>query len=203
MTDQQHLVSQKGWISVAFDQEIWIPCPPAFPDEVTPEAWAGGYARVWWETSGLKHGEQEISALADSLRYLHGAIYGTLPCHLALIHLRDPRTAPLPVGFGIWPTAGEREAQIRGLACADDPAAMRPPIVEQFPTSLLGDGLKCLCHIKDKNSVLGGLSYAWRCEELETAVRMFTCTPDLGRLERAIPDLDALAQVIRVVPRTQ
>jgi hypothetical protein len=203
MTDPRQLISQKGWISVDFNNEVFIPCPPAFPEGMTPQQWAGGFARVWWETSGLEHGEAQIKALADTLLYLHGSIYGTLPCHLALIHLRDPRTVPLPVGFGVWPATGERETQLRGLACADDPAAIKPPVVEQFATSHLGPGLKCMCYLKDQKTVLGGLSYAWRSEEFETAVRMFTCTPDLGRLERAVPDLDELARVIRVVPRTQ
>jgi hypothetical protein len=197
------LISEKGWITVDFNREIWIPCPPAFPDGLDRESWATGYARVWWESSGLKHGKKQLKALAESLSYIHRSTYGTLPCHLALIHLRDPRTVPLLVCFGIWPTTGERSAQIRSLTSADESGAMEPPIVEEFPTPSLGGGLKVMCHFRDKGTVMGALSYAWRSEEYETAVRLFTSCPDLGRLQAALPDLDDLARVIKVVPRTQ
>jgi hypothetical protein len=33
-------------------------------------------------------------------------------------------------------------------------------------------------------------------------VRLFTSCPDLGRLQGAMPDIDDLARVITVVPRT-
>ena len=46
------------------------------------------------------------------------------------------------------------------------------------------------------------LNYAWRSAEHETDVRLFTSCPDLGRLQGAMPDIDDLARVITVVPRT-
>lgn len=201
--DAEGFVSQKGWIKVDFDKEIWIPCPPVFPEGLDLESWAAGYARVWWESSGVKHGKQQIKALTQSLAYIHRSTYGTLPCHLALIHLRDPRTVPLLVCFGIWPAVGDRETQIQGLAGVAEPNAMEPPIVAEFPTDKLGRGLKVMSYFRDKGTVMGALSYAWRSEEHQTAVRLFTSCPDLGRLQGAIGDLDELARVITVVPRTQ
>jgi hypothetical protein len=45
------------------------------------------------------------------------------------------------------------------------------------------------------------LNYAWRSEHLETAVRMFTSCPNLGRLLEAMPDIEELTSVISFVPR--
>jgi hypothetical protein len=201
--DEEGLISEKGWIKVDFDKEIWIPCPPGFPEGMDRESWAAGYARIWWESSGLKHGERQIRALAEALSEIHLATYGHLPCHLALIHLRSPRDVPLLVCFGIWPAIGDRDTQIRAMSGADETRAMEPPIVEAFPTANLGDGLKALNYFRDKGTVMGALAYAWRSEEYETAVRLFTSCPDLGRLQGTFGDLDDLARVIQVVPRTQ
>jgi hypothetical protein len=44
------------------------------------------------------------------------------------------------------------------------------------------------------------LSYAWRSEVFETDLRLFTASPDLGRLQRAIPDIAELARHITTVP---
>ena len=144
-----------------------------------------------------------VDSLATTLSRIHEMTYGTLPCHLALIHLRDVRVKPLLVGFGIWPAVGSRREQLRALVGADAPHAMEPPIVAPVTTAALGDGLRAMSYFRDQGTVMGSLSYAWISEEYETAIRVFTSCPDLGRLQAAIPDLDQLAQVIRVVPRTQ
>lgn len=206
MTQQvppENLISQKGWVKVGFNTGIWIPCPPAFPAGMDRESWAAEYARAWWETSGKQHGKREVSLLARSLAAIHQNVYGVLPCHLALIHLPDPRQPPLLVCLGIWPSLGERDSQLAALTHADEPAAMQPPIVTEFSTEDLGPGLKVLYYQlgKDGSTVHGCLNYAWRSAEHETDVRLFTSCPDLGRLQGAMPDIDDLARVITVVPR--
>lgn len=193
--------SQKGWISVDFDKRFWVPCPPVFAPGADRERWASAYARACWENSGLKHGKRQVSALAQSLASIHESVYATLPCHLALIHVRDPRVVALPVCFGVWQAAGSRQEQIRALAGADATGTMEPPVVTEFPTADLGDGLKMLCYFRDKGTVTASLGYAWRSDEFETAVRLFTACPDLGRLEGAMADIDELARRIRVIPR--
>jgi hypothetical protein len=77
---------------------------------------------------------------------------------------------------------------------ADGHGAMEPPIVTEFPTEKLGDGLKVMSYFRDKGTGTASLSYAWRSEELETAMRLFTACPDLGRLQGALDDLDDLAR---------
>ena len=196
---------RQGWVKVGFHRGIWIPCPPAFPAGMDTESWAAGYARTWWESSGKKHGKREVRLLAQNLAAIHANTYGVLPCHLALIHLPDPRQPPLLVCFGIWPALGERDSQLRMLAHADEAGAMQPPIVTEFSTENLGPGLKVLYYQLGKNgsTVNGCLNYAWRSQEHETDVRLFTSCPDLGRLQGAMPDIDDLARVITVVPRTE
>jgi hypothetical protein len=200
--DPRNLISQKGWIEVDFNKAIWVPCPPYFPPGVDREKWAAGYARACWVASGLKHGKRQISALTQSFSHIQQSAYSTLPCHWALIHVRDPRAVPLLVCFGVWPAESGRQAQIRSLAGADEEGAMEPPIVTEFATENLGQGLKVMSYFREQGTVTASLSYAWRSEEFETAVRLFTACPDLGRLQGALDDLDDLARAITVIPRS-
>ena len=200
--DPGNLISRKGWIDVDFNKAIWVPCPPVFLPGVDREKWAAGYARACWAASGLKHGKRQVTALARSFSHIHQSAYSTLPCHLALIHVRDPRAIPLLACFGVWPAESDRQAQIRSLAGADAEGAMEPPATTDFPTENLGDGLKSMSCFQDKGTVTATLSYAWRSEELETAVRLFTACPDLSRLQDALDDLDELARAIKVIPRS-
>jgi hypothetical protein len=42
-----------------------------------------------------------------------------------------------------------------------------------------------------------------RSEEHATAVRMFTGCPDLGRLERAIPDIERMIEGVNIIPQNR
>ena len=119
-----------------------------------------------------------------------------------MIHLPAPRAIPLPVCFGIWPADGDRTTQLRLLAHADEQDVIIPPIVEEYSAGQLGSGLKSMCYLPGPDeSVSACLNYAWRSEELQTAVRMFTSCRNLGRLQQAMPDLDTLTHVISFIPR--
>lgn len=199
------LPSRKGWIQVDFNRDIWIPCPPIFPDGMDRESWAAAYSRAWWDSTGRKNLKREIGLLAETLSAIQENAYRLLRCHLAFIHLPDPAMAALLVCFAVWPALGERESQLRMLARADDPVAMKPPIVTDFPTEPLGDGLKVLYYqrsAEDESTIIGSLNYAWRSEEHETDVRLFTSCPDLGRLQAAMAHIDDLARATSVVPIT-
>jgi hypothetical protein len=76
---EEYLASQKGWITVAFDQNIWSPCPPAFPSGMDRESWAEEYSKVWWKSSHVKHREHDERLLAQTLSFIHANTYGTLP----------------------------------------------------------------------------------------------------------------------------
>jgi hypothetical protein len=121
---------------------------------------------------------------------------------LGFLHLPSLQLAPLLVSFGIWEAEGDRLEQLRFLTRAYDPSLMQPPEVEEFGTDQLGPGLKTLAYTRDKKDVITGyLNYAWRSEEFATAVRMFTGSPDLGRLEQAVTDIEDLARAVAWVSR--
>ena len=196
------LTSKKGWPKVDYDQTIWIPCPPSFGEHMTAQEWAGGFAGLWWDASGLKHGKRQVKGLEKTLLEEQQSIYRLLPCHTALLHLPDVTLAPLPVCLAVWQAVGDRDSQLRELVRADEPAAVEAPLVEQVTTERLGTGLRCLYYQRASEGagLIGALSYAWRCDELDTDLRVFTACPDLGRLERAMPDIDALIRAITIMP---
>lgn len=200
MTASAYRMSQHGWMAVEYDQSVWIPCPPVFPDGFDRDSWASLYAEQWWQMSGEPHRDREVSLLAETLVEMREYAYEHLDMHNGLIHLPDLGTAPLLVSLGVWEAVGDRTTQLRVLVHADDPEAMEPPLVDEFETDRLGPGLKMLCYTRKSGTVTGHLNYAWRSEEHATALRIFTGCPDLGRLQRAIPDIDQLAHRVTIVP---
>jgi hypothetical protein len=201
-TSLADMTSKKGWPKVDYDKTIWIPCPPRFGSQMTREEWARGFASLWWEASGIKHGKRQVRGLERTLLEEQENIYRLLPCHLALLHFPDVRIAPLPVCLAVWESVGDRETQLRELVHADDPAAVEPPMVEQVSTEKLGTGLKSLYYQRERegSGLLAALNFAWRSEELETDLRVFTACPDLGRLQRAMDDIEELTRVITIMP---
>jgi hypothetical protein len=203
-TGWQNPTSRRGWVRIGYNRSVWIPCLPRFPDGYTRESWASECARLWWGASGLPHGKTETDRLAARLAGIHEATFGHIPCHLAFIHLPDPRLAPLPLYVGIWAQEGERESQLRFLTQADDARTARPPIVGPFRAKELGDGLRTLRHRQhDSGSLYASLRYAWRSEEHETDVQLWAACDDLGRLQSAIGDIDEFAGTITVIPRSE
>jgi hypothetical protein len=196
------MTSEHGWIKADYNKARWVPCPRNFPAELPEQKWAHGVAEIWWKTARTKYGDRQVRSLEQSLIYVHDNIFSQ-PCHIVLIHLPDARVSPLPVCFGIWRSFGSREEQLRMLVHADDPVAMKPPILEEVWTEALGTGLKCLYYQKKREGkeVIGALNYAWRSEEYETDLRIFAATSNLSRLEQAMTDIDELIRVINFIPR--
>jgi len=197
--------SKKGWVKIDYDRTIWIPSLPIFPEGYDLESWSLEFAQAWWDISGLKYGPADVARLTEMLREIHKGTYGHIPCHLAFVHLPDPRLMPLMLYAGIWELEGERDEQLRRLTRADDPEAVEPPIVDEFTTDKLGVGLRTLryAHLDDGKALYAALNYAWRSEAHETDVRLFTSSEDLGRLQRAIPDIDDFARAITVISREE
>jgi hypothetical protein len=120
-------LSRHGWISVSYDQNIWIPCPPVFPEGLDRRSWAMLYAEEWWSRTSRPHGKREINALARTLADLHAYAYRHLAMHRGFLHLPSLQLVPQLVSFGIWEAVGDREEQLRLLTRADDPAFMQSP----------------------------------------------------------------------------
>jgi hypothetical protein len=183
--------SEHGVPRAQYDKDVWIPCPPRFPTELPLDQWAIGYGRLFTQIPGKRRQDRKMAAsLTSVLRDLHDAIYRTLPAQLAFIHMPEPRMLPLPVCMSAWQLGAERTVRLLALTHADNPEALEPPIVEEFRTDRLGDGLRVQCRLPDVIM----LSYAFRIEELETDLRVFAGCPDQGRLQRMLPDADELVR---------
>jgi hypothetical protein len=198
MTSYQ--LSRRGWISVEYAQWLWIPCPPMFPEGFDRDSWASLYARQWWWQSGREHGQPEVELLASTLAGIHDYAYEHLPMQRGFIHFPEITVPPLLVSFGIWEATGDPTAQLRALVHADEPEAIEPADVTELATEALGTGLKSLSYTRTDQTITAHLDYAWRSEEHATALRMFTASPDLGRLQRAVPDIEQLARGVAIVP---
>jgi hypothetical protein len=193
--------SRRGWISVDYAQWIWIPCPPVFPEGFDLNSWAWLYAQERWASSGQEHGEPEVRLLATTLAEIHDYAYEELAMHQGFIHLPEIGLPPLLVSFGLWEAVGERTEQLRALVHGGDPDALEPAEGTEFATRRLGPGLKSLAYTRSDATLSAHLNYAWRSEEHATALRMFTACPDLGRLQRALPDVEQLAHGVTIIPR--
>ncbi len=205
MTDPDDVpeLSSQSRANVDYDAGKWIPCPPAFPPGYDREQWARTFAEAYSRRPGLSPTEQQIATLASQLSYIHQYTYGNVACHLAFIHLPDPRLSPMPVFMATWLARGDRDAQLRHLTNADDPGATQPPYVTEFATTMLGTGLKVLRYgLQEDGSgdMFAALNYAWRVDQYQTDLRIFASSADLGRLQQAVPDIDELAQVTSIVP---
>lgn len=196
------LTSKKGWVRIGYDKAIWIPCLPVFPEGYDRESYSAEVARLWWDASTLPHTQVDVARLSAMLSEIHEGIYGKIPCHLAFIHLPDPRLVPLVLYVGIWESAGERDEQLRLLCHADDAGAVERPVADEFATEELGQGLRVIRyrHLPDGN-LYAGISYAWRSEEYETDLLLSATSEDLARLQRAIPDIEAFARATSVIPQ--
>jgi hypothetical protein len=198
---QPYQLSRHGWISVEYNQNIWIPCPPVFPDGINRDSWAKLYAEEWWSRTGKPHGKREIRTMARMLSDIHAYAYANMAMHRGFLHLPAIGLAPLLVSFGIWEAVGDRAEQLRVLTHADDATVMQPPVIEEFSTEKLGRGIKVTAYTRNEKGVVTEyLNYAWRNDELATAVRMFTGSPDLGRLLGAVRDIEELARSVAWVP---
>ena len=204
-----------GWPEVDYDPATWIELPRIWCEQTWPDhrAWARDIAEGCWGDSGLVPGEHEVDNLALTLAmFVERERPEEMPNQDIFFHLPDPRLMPLQVYLDVWDVEGERDAMLRELTWADDPGAVEPPITEAFATEHLGEGLRTLryCpfdpgpdHPPAPRALYATLSYAWRVDEHDTDVRLFSSCPDLARLIQIVDDVDSLARGIRIVPDTE
>jgi hypothetical protein len=196
------VTSELGWIKVDSDPRLGLPCPHYFPDGDDLDSWATGMAAAWWEQSGVSYTGDMIDRLAAMLRLVHGA-YDRVRCHQIWIYLRDPAIPPHPVFIGIWKQAGDRDRRLRLLTGADDKSSVRKPQIAEVATGQLGTGLRVLRQqTRDKGRLVALLSYAFRVEEHETDLQLFTSSSDLRALTLASDDIERLVQGITVYRNT-
>jgi hypothetical protein len=206
LVDLSALSSERGRVAVEYDITTWMLCPPVFFGGYDRQSWALTFATAFSKRPGLHPSEREIKHLADTLEKVHEYTYTNVACHLCFIHQPHPSLPLLPVFMAAWRPIGEREEALRRLSNADDPDVIEPPSVEEFSARELGQGLKVLRFGRGpgkrwkEGKVFGALNYAWRNEKLETDLRVFASTTNIGRLRQAIPDIDELVNVTKIVP---
>jgi hypothetical protein len=211
MTDQHaspptmgDLTSKKGWVRIKYDQFAWIPVLPVFPDGHDLESYSATAAEEWWQMSGLRHAEVDVLRLRHLLIAAHADTFSRIPCHLAFMHLPDPRQMPLMLYVGVWEATGDRDEQLRMWCLASDPGAVERPVIEQITTDRLGTGIRVMRYRHhDDGALYAALRYAWRSEEFETDLVLNTAAEDLGRLRRAIPDIDDFANATSIISRAE
>jgi hypothetical protein len=194
--------SEMGWVSADPDTRLWIPCPVAFPDGYDLDSWATAMSAGWWEQSGLSYTGEMVGQLATMLRMVHGA-YQRVRCHQIWIYLRDPGIPPHPVFVGIWQQAGDRDQRLRLLTGADDKSNVRKPQVAKVTTERLGTGLRVLRQqARDDGRIRVLLGYAFRVEEHETDLQVFTSSSDPRSLTLASDDIERLVHGMTVYRNT-
>jgi hypothetical protein len=103
-----------------------------------------------------------------------------------------------------WKQQGGRDQRLRLLSGADDADSVRKPQVAKVTTSQLGTGLRTVRYRAqdDQGSLLCILSYAFRVEEHETDLEVFTASTDLRALTAAGDDIERFVQSITVSGKT-
>src|SRR5579859_4804489 len=99
---QPYQLSRTGWISLAYNQNIWIPCQPVFPEGCDRASWANLFAEEWWSRTGRPHGKREIKSMARMLSEIHAHVYSHMAVHMGFLHMPDIQISPLLVSFAIW-----------------------------------------------------------------------------------------------------
>lgn len=201
-TSMADLTSKKGWVRISYNQSVWIPVLPSYPDGDDWRSYSAGVAQEWWQARGLRHTPADVLRLSHLLLEAHESTYGRIPCHLAFAHLPDPRQLPLLLYVGIWEAEGDRDEQLRMWCLADDPGAVEPPLAEEFTTSSLGAGLRVMRYRQhDDGALYAALRYAWRSEEFGTDLVLNATAEDLSRLNRAIGDIEDFARSAQIIPQ--
>jgi hypothetical protein len=196
--------SEKGRIKVACELGIWLPCPRVFPPGHDAESWSRLASTLWWGKSGLPHDDNAVDQLAAVFRSVREIAYARVRSHQCWIYLRDLAAQPLPVYITVLKQQGERDRRLRLLTGADDADSVRKPQVGKVTTSHLGTGLRAARYRAqdDKGSLLCILSYAFRVEEHETDLEVFTSSMDLRALTAAGDDIERFVQSITVHGKT-
>lgn len=197
------VTSELGWARADVDMRRWILCPLAFPEGYDRDSWAAAAAAAWSEQWGLSADNSEVERLAAMLRAIRERANMRVKCHQIWIYLPDRFTAPLPVFLAIWRQAGERDRRLRLLTEADDKSSARKPEVTEVTTEHLGTGLRVLRYqAQSKGKLVAFLGYAFRIEEHETDLQVFTATSDLRALTAVGDDIERLVQRITVYRNT-
>jgi hypothetical protein len=152
----------------------------------------------------LPHADNGVDVLAAVFRGMRETGYKYIRSSQFWLYLRDPATQPLSVYICAFRQQGDLDQRLRVLTGADDAESVRKPKVAKVSTNNLGTGLRAArYHAQDdKGTLLCILSYAFRVEEYETDLQVFTSSTDLRALKAAGDDIERFVQSITVQAKT-
>lgn len=192
--------------NVAYDPLIWVEIPVMWGPESwpSPDAWAEQLAEELW--ADLDHTAVDVANLERLLAFWGEKLGGINPELdievITYLHLPHPAVEPLPVRVMI-DNEGSTAAQ---LAEVQDPAAIEPPVVDEFRSDHLGTGIRVLRYrplgpTDDASSgaveLYAVLRYAFEIPNPEAVLVVTSSCADLGRLIQAMDDMDTFVRAIR------
>ena len=191
-------------VDIDLDTDVWIGMPSVWTQETWTDHrdWAREIADLVWtgavpapEEMGPDHLALGLAMMAESPMVAH-------PARTTYLWLPGPMWEILPVFLEVYIAEGDREETLRELTRADEPGALRDPVVEPFVTEHLGEGIRVLRHAvePEDDSVFLTLSYGWRAGGADILLWMTTFNTPLAA--EAMDDVDALARAVHLVEET-
>lgn len=197
------------WLDIDYEPDLWVEVPSQWTisageewygsDKRTQQEWADEIAQYCWEESNEKeYAAVEVELLSQTLLECVRRYPPMYPGSEVLLYLPSPKAVPLPVWIAHIPAEGEKEKTLRELTLADDAAAIEPPVVENWTTEALGEGLRVLRYhaLEEDQELVVGLRYAWRSEGHNRDVVLITGSPAPGQVMSAV---DAIADLTHVI----
>ncbi len=183
--------------ATGIDDARWVRLPGE--GEAAVGEWALRTARERWDGSGLEagaDGAEQLAAVLEHCAFVHPDV---MPGFDVLLHLPDPRQAPLAVYLGDYESEGDPAAELAQLL--DMPDCVGDPVTGQVTVPGLGTGTRSLCHVRDEEiGLLASLQYAWSVRERGVISVVSTAgTPE--RVAEAAEDLDRLCSGLRHLPQ--
>lgn len=191
--------------NVAYDLATWLAVPTYWGPETweSPQAWGAETARErWLGNKPRRHDVARTELVLTSVAEYYGFPDPAESEVVGYAHMPHPAMTPHVVK--VWVDQGE-PITLDDLRLADDPNAVEPPIVEEFPTAHLGRGIRVFRYLEadlshDESgelSLYAMVHYAFVIPAEDAVLVACATCPDLGRLTQAMDDIDAFVREIR------
>lgn len=191
-------------VAVDYDMSVWIrvPVPEGLPDRWPDlQAWADEVAdAVLAEDADAPEKAPLLSEYV--LGYAH--VLNEEPASFSFLHLRHFEEEAVPAQVFLWDAEdvdpAERDAMLREICQADDPAAIEPPLVEPFTARGLGPGMRVLRYsaADPDGQILVGIRFGWFLAEHDLVIELRSYGLDVARILGVRDDLDELAHSIMI-----
>ncbi|MEN3585930.1 hypothetical protein AAH978_17465 [Streptomyces sp. ZYX-F-203] len=184
----------------------WVIVPPRSGPSAPFDEWydidssALDYAEDLWADRELDPGKDGVSFVGETIAKCAKTFCPPESGHWLFLHMDHPLDIPLPVLAAIGRAEGTRDTTLRALTEADDKNAVETPVVKSFTSPYLGEGLTTFRYVaqEESNNLIACVRYAWRVEEHDADVVMWTATEEAYRIMETAEDLDDLARSLAI-----